>query len=77
MKKRKPPDRPESDRPERPGAAECAPEIEISTAMSQAGGRAVALYLSRPYAMSAEGWEAGVAAEAYRAMRRVDASESD
>jgi hypothetical protein len=52
-------------------------EIEISMAMSQAGGRAVALFMGDPSRNAGEDWEARLAATAYRAMQRIAEAEID
>lgn len=50
-------------------------EIEISVAMSAAGGQLVAAFIADPSAMSAERAAAKLAASVYQAMRQIDVNE--
>ena len=51
-------------------------ELEISVRMSQAGGRAVVLFLEDyPLETFGVGWHAKLAAAAYRAMRAIHCEE--
>jgi hypothetical protein len=60
---------------ERPRQLDDTDEIEISVAMSQAGGLFIADFLRSPARISEEGFEAILAAGIYRAMRGVDLDE--
>ena len=50
-------------------------DVEISVAMSKAGGCAVAEFMSDPLRTSEEGWEVELAPLAYRTMLRIDLEE--